>query len=122
MFAFEEFYPTLRLIRDLPDDVFDMLEICLLLLISLALGCLTLPFCRSDWTQLVDVMFGRRCRCHGAMPKRPPLHRGKAGPLALVRAGGAALFQDHWRPRGRCGLTLCRPGGWIPALSWLPTR
>jgi hypothetical protein len=128
VFVAEESNPDTRLIRGLPDVVFDMLEICLILLISLALGCLGLPFSRwSDWSQLAGVMFERRCRRHGATPVWPPLRRGKAGPLTLTGAGGTELLRNHWRLWAWCGLapcrlTLYRSGTGTPTLSRQPLR
>lgn len=128
MFVAEESYPGTRLIRGLPDVVFDMFEICLILLISLALVLMgRLHGSWFVWPRLANGMFVYRCRRHGATCLWSPLRRGKAGPLALARAGGAGLLRDRWHLWARCGLAprclaTCRLGTGTPTLSRQPAR
>ena len=112
--------------------LYDMLEICLLLLIllvliSLALGRVGLP--SGGWLTrrwIADDMFVHCYWCHGAVFRWLPLHSSKASPLVPVRAEGGELFVDQrylwrylWAERYLvCYLLVPRS----PSLSWQSLR
>ncbi len=112
--------------------LYDMFEICLLLLIllvliSLALGRVGLP--SGGWPArrwIADVMFVHCYWCHGAVFRWPSLHWSKASPLVPVRAEGGELFVDRrylwryfWAERYLvCYLLVPRS----PSLSWQSLR
>lgn len=76
--------------------LYDMLEMCLLLLILLALGFVGLPSSGwPAWRSLTDVMFVHCYGCHGAILGWPPLHRSKASPLMPISAEGGEQFVDQ---------------------------
>ena len=98
--------------------LYDMLEICLLLLISLALRRVGLPSVGwPAWRWIADVMSVYCYWCHGAVIRWPPLLRSKASPLVPVRAEGGGLFVDQrylWANRYLVPRS--------PSLSWQSLR
>ncbi len=103
--------------------LYDMLEICLLLLISLALRRVGLPNVSwPDWRWIADVMSVHCYWCHGAVFRWPSLHWSKASPLVPVRAEDGELFVDQrylWAKRYLvCYMLVPRS----PSLSWQSLR
>lgn len=108
--------------------LYDMLEICLLLLIllvlvSLALGRVGLPGDGwSDRCSIADAMAVHRCWCHDAVFRWLPLHRGKAGTLVLVKAGSGEPFVDQQYLLANRQLVRYLLAPQFPSSSWQSSR
>ena len=98
--------------------LYDMLEICLLLLISFALGRVGLPSGGwPAWRWIADVRSVHCNWCHGAVLRWPPLHWSIASPPEPVRAEGGELFVGQPYLRAKSYLVPRSP-----TLSWQSLR